>query len=89
MVVGPRGWVFQNVTLGGAPGKVGMPRVGADARIYAGAVLTGPITLGDEVVVGANAAVHRDVPARTLVRCPSPEIRPLPARPGGDVPDLP
>jgi len=80
VVVGPRAWVLQNVTLGGAPGKVGMPRVGADARIYCGAVLAGPIAVGDNVVVGANAVVSCDVPHRTLVRSPQVEFIPLPER---------
>ena len=75
-VIGPRAWIFQNVTIGGAPGKVGMPRVGADARIYCGAVLTGPISVGDHVMVGANAVVARDVPDRALVRCPPRRVRP-------------
>jgi serine O-acetyltransferase len=78
VVVGPGAWIFQNVTIGGAPGKAGMPRVGADARIYCGAVLTGPIAVGDDVMVGANAVVARDVPGRTLVRCPPAEVLPLP-----------
>jgi serine O-acetyltransferase len=77
-VVGPGAWIFQNVTIGGAPGKVGLPRVGADARIYCGAVLTGPIAVGDNVMVGANAVVARDVPGRTLVRCAAAEVLPLP-----------
>jgi serine O-acetyltransferase len=78
VVVGPRAWIFQNVTIGGAPGKVGMPRVGADARIYCGAVLTGPVAVGDNVMVGANAVVARDVPDRTLVRAAGVEMVPLP-----------
>lgn len=77
-VVGPRAWIYQNVTIGGAPGKHGLPRVGADARIYAGAVLTGPITVGDNALIGANAVVHRDVPARTAVRSAAVEYGPLP-----------
>jgi serine O-acetyltransferase len=77
-VVGPRAWIYQNVTIGGAPGKAGLPRVGADARIYAGAVLTGPITVGDNVLIGANAVVHRDVPPRTAVRPAAVEYAPLP-----------
>jgi serine acetyltransferase len=78
VVIGPRAWIFQNVTVGGAPGKVGMPRVGAVARIYCGAVLTGPIVVGDNVMVGANAVVFKDVPDRTLVRCSPAEYTPLP-----------
>jgi serine O-acetyltransferase len=91
VVLGPRAWVFQNVTIGGAPGKAGAPRVGADARIYSGAVLTGPIRVGDNVMVGANAVVHRDVPDRTLVHAAAAEFRPLPARyrAGRDAPPEP
>ena len=32
VVLGPRAWIFQNVTIGGRTGKVGTARVGADAR---------------------------------------------------------
>jgi serine O-acetyltransferase len=78
-VVGPRGWIFQNVTVGGAPGLDGLPRIGTDVRIYAGAVLAGPISVGDNVMIGANAVVYRDVPSRTVVRCPPAEFSPLPA----------
>jgi serine acetyltransferase len=78
--VGPRAWIFQNVTLGGAPEKVGLPRVGADARIFAGAVLSGPVTVGDNVVIGANAVVYRDVPSRSIVRVAAVEVLPLPDR---------
>lgn len=77
-VVGPRSYLFQNVTLGGAPGKDGLPRVGADARIYCGAVLAGPIAVGDNVLIGANAVVSRDVPSRTAVRPAPVELGPLP-----------
>jgi serine O-acetyltransferase len=79
-VLGPRGWIFQNVTIGGAPEKVGLPQVGADSRIFAGAVLVGPIVIGDNVVVGANAVVYRDVPARSIARSPGFEVYPLPDR---------
>ena len=78
--VGPRAWIFQNATVGGAPGRDGLPQIGADARIYAGVVLVGPITVGDNVMVGANTVVSRDVPSRTLVRCTAAEFSPLPAR---------
>ena len=80
VVVGPRAWLFQNVTLGGTPGKAGLPTVGADARIFSGAVLAGPIAVGDNVMIGANAVVVRDVPTRTLVRSAAVEYLPLPDR---------
>ena len=79
-VVGPWTWIFQNVTIGGAPGRAGLPRVGSDARIYAGAVLSGPITVGDNVMIGANATVYRDLPSRTVARAATIEVSPLPDR---------
>jgi serine acetyltransferase len=79
-IIGPRGYVFQNVTIGGAPGVPGLPRIGADARIFPGAVIAGPITLGDQVMVGACTVVVRDVPSRTLVRSRPPDLDPLPER---------
>ena len=84
VVVGPWSYIYQNVTIGGAPGKVGLPRVGAEARIYAGAVLTGPITVGDHSILGANVVVGRDVPDRTVVRCPLPNLSYLTERAGAD-----
>jgi serine O-acetyltransferase len=80
VVVGPRAWIFHNVTLGGAPGKVGMPRIGADARLFAGAVITGPVVVGDQVMIGANTVVSRDIPSRMAVRLPEPVVVPLPER---------
>lgn len=79
VVVGPRAFIFQNVTIGGAPGKVGQPTIGADARIFTGAVVTGPVVLGDSVVVGANVVVYHDVPSWTSVRPAMPELRPIAA----------
>ena len=75
--VGPRAWIFQNVTLGGSPGREGLPRVGPDVRIWPGAVVAGPIKVGANVVIGANAVVTLDVPDHTLVRTPFPSFLPL------------
>ena len=66
VVVGPRAWIFQNVTMGGTEGKSGEPRVGADCRIHAGAVIGGPVKLGDEVVVSPNSLVQRSIPRCSL-----------------------
>jgi serine acetyltransferase len=68
VTVGPRAWIFQNVTLGGVPGKEGMPWVGADARLFTGAFLGGPIRIGDNVFIAANTVVSSDVPSRTMIR---------------------
>lgn len=72
--IGSRCWIFQNVTIGGAPGKDGHPTIGNDCRIYTGAVITGPIYVGSGVMVGANSVVHRDVSDKSLVRCSDARI---------------
>ena len=79
-VVGPRAWIFQGVTIGGAPERSGMPTIGTDARIYAGAVVSGPIRIGDNVLIGANAVVGRDIPARSIVKSAAVDIAPLPEK---------
>lgn len=68
VIIGERAWIFQNVTVGGAPDKGGMPVIGDDARIFAGAVISGPIKLGSGVRVGANSVVTMDVADFSQVR---------------------
>jgi serine acetyltransferase len=79
-VIGERAWIFQNVTVGGAPGKAGMPQIGKDSRIFTGAVLTGPINIGNNVVIGANTVVSQNIEDYILVKLSQPDIVALPAR---------
>ena len=58
--------IFQNVTFGN---KFGMQienrggiHVGDNCVIGAGAVILGHITIGNDVSIGANAVVNRDIP---------------------------
>jgi|SRR4028118_783884 serine O-acetyltransferase len=74
VVVGSRTWIFQNVTIGGTPGKVGVPNIGSDSRIYTGAVIAGPIRVGCNVVIGANIVVYFDVPNQTIIRPSMPSM---------------
>jgi serine O-acetyltransferase len=60
--------IFPWVTIGLNPGHgMGAPKVGRDVRIYTGAKVVGPITVGDGARIGANAVVMHDVPARATV----------------------
>lgn len=56
--------MFHGSTLGGTSMSKGKrhPTVGDRVLIGAGAKILGPITLGDDVKVGANAVVVHDVP---------------------------
>jgi serine O-acetyltransferase len=53
--------VWQGVTVGFSD-RGGPPVIGDRVRIYAGAKVIGPISVGDGAVIGANAVVVRDVP---------------------------
>jgi serine O-acetyltransferase len=62
-VIGPNCIIFQQVTLGSAHG--GVPSLGGDVSIGAGAKLLGNIEIGDHAVIAAMAVVTHDVPAGT------------------------
>ncbi len=62
--------LFHNVTLGGTGKHVGKrhPTIGDNVLIGTGAVLLGPIRVGDNVNIGANSFVlMRDIPANCTV----------------------
>ncbi len=62
--------LFHNVTLGGTGKHIGKrhPTLGNNVLIGTGATLLGPITIGDNVKIGANSfVVMRDVPPNCTV----------------------
>ena len=60
-VIGPNCMLMHQVTLSGAV------RLGGHVDVGVGAKLLGKITIGDDVEIGANAVVTRDVPAGAVV----------------------
>jgi len=71
--------LHQSVTLGGAlPARDGRrhPRIGDRVVVHPGAVLLGPIHVGDDSAIDANVVLRHDVPARTVVRAPAPVLEP-------------
>ena len=56
--------VYHGVTLGGRSLKQGKrhPTIGDRVTIGAGAKVLGPLRIGDDSAIGANAVVTRDVP---------------------------
>jgi serine O-acetyltransferase len=59
----------QQVTIGvgGFGDRRGTPVIGDRVYIGPGAKIFGPITIGDESIIGANAVVNRSVPPRSIV----------------------
>lgn len=59
--------IRQGVTVGlKNTGIRGSPTIGNRVDIGAGAKLLGPIHIGDDVAIGANAVVVRDIPENTI-----------------------
>jgi len=56
----------QQVTVG-YDDRGGCPTIGERVRIGAGAIVLGPIEIGDDAVIGAGAVVVKDVPAGAVV----------------------
>ena len=67
--VGDNVTLFQGVTLGGTGKEKGKrhPTLGNNVVIGTGAKVLGSFTLGDNVQVGANAVVVREVPPNSVV----------------------
>jgi serine O-acetyltransferase len=59
--------ISHEVTIGGRANVVGAPIIEDGCVLCAGAKILGPIRVGERAVVGANAVVLHDVPARTVV----------------------
>ena len=71
-VIGRFVQIGQHCTIGSNTGKVGdcgrkFPIICDYTRIFAGAVVVGPIRIGKSSIVGPNSVVIRDVPDRCVV----------------------
>jgi serine O-acetyltransferase len=59
--------IYHGVTIGHATRGSGAPQIGTSVEMAVGAVLIGPITVGDGALIGPNAVVVADIPARSTV----------------------
>ena len=80
VVIGDRVCIMHEVTIGMNTGpdntRTGVPRIGNDVFIGAGAKVLGPITVGDGARIAANSLVVTDVPAGvTVVGVPARAMR--------------
>lgn len=62
--------IYQGVTLGGNMGKIRdgrvAPLIGDNVFVGPGAKVLGPVTVGDNSMIGANAVVMKDIPKDSL-----------------------
>lgn len=66
-VIGKNCMIGQGVTIGGKSGWYEVPVIGDNVEINAGARILGPIRVGNNVIIGANAVVVKDVPDNCIV----------------------
>lgn len=70
VVAGKNLEVFQNVTIGSNRKEKNnrmMPIIGNNVSIGSGAVVVGAIKIGDNVKIGANSYVDKDIPDNVIV----------------------
>lgn len=65
--IGANCHIDQGVTIGGTSKKHEVPVLGDRVYVGAGAKILGPITIGDDVVIGANSVVIKSVASNTVV----------------------
>ncbi|MZD04082.1 serine acetyltransferase [Streptomyces sp. SID5785] len=77
--------IYHQVTLGAVgwwsdvkrpDGQRRHPRVGNGVVLGTNATVLGPVTVADHAVIGAQALVNKDVPARAKVLAPTAVVRP-------------
>jgi serine O-acetyltransferase len=57
------------IGLAGDGENLGAPHIGDDVYVAAGARVFGKITIGNNVKIGANAVVYKDIPDNAVVAC--------------------
>ncbi len=75
-VIGSNVQISQGVTIGvaGQGENRGVPVIGDDVYIGAGAKVIGKIHVGNNVKIGANAVVYEDIPDNAVVAAPGYQI---------------
>lgn len=81
--IGDRVKIAQNVTIGGRSGHHDVPVIEDDVEIGAGACVLGPVTIGRQARIGANAVVLQSVPAGMMAVGVPATVRPLRGRDAG------
>jgi serine O-acetyltransferase len=71
--IGSDCFINHNVTIGWSDGS---PKIGNNVTIRTGAVIVGPITIGDRVVIAPNSFINFDVPSNSYTFPPKTVIVP-------------
>lgn len=66
-IIGCNCMIGQGITIGGKSGWYEVPVIGNNVEINAGVRILGPVKIGNNVIIGANAVVVKDVPDNCIV----------------------
>ena len=67
-IIGRNCMIAQQVTVGGGNNRYpGIPVIGDNVNMCKGSIIYGGITIGNNVVIGANAVVNKSVPDNAIV----------------------
>jgi serine O-acetyltransferase len=76
VTIGDRVGIMHEVTIGPSHDSDGVPKIGNDVFIGAGATILGPVRVGDGATIAANSLVTSDVPPGTFaVGVPAKPVR--------------
>ena len=64
VTIGPNAILFPWITIGLRAGIFTGPTLGEHVHVGTGARIIGPVSVGDHVLIGANAVVTKDIPSR-------------------------
>lgn len=65
-VLGNNVIIAPGVTIGGTTKKFGAAKIGENTFVATGAKILGPVVIGKNCVIGANAVVTQDIPDNSL-----------------------
>ena len=65
-IIGKNVLIGQNVTIGGTSKKYGVPIIGDNTQLAPGSAILGPVKVGKDCIIGANAVVMRDIPDNSV-----------------------
>ena len=66
VVIGENATIYNGVTIIGVE-ESGLPHLGDNVTIFTGAKIVAPVTIGDNVVIGALSLLNKDVPANHVM----------------------
>lgn len=66
-VIGKNCMIGSCVTIGGRSGHYEVPVIGDNVQISTGSKILGPVRIGNNVVIGANSTVLKDIPSNCVV----------------------